>query len=177
MSAQEHLNKEGRFELKPLSKSGIDAALKKAERYRLLNDPIPAESICTDILIAEPGNREAAIGLLLSLTDQFGHHGVHDKLKQSLQIADSLNDPYDKLYYSGLIHERQGTTALNSGTMGSEYDAFEWLTDAMDLFEKAEEKRPEGDDSCLLRWNTCARIIMEHKLGPRPKDDFVPILE
>ena len=41
------------FELKPLSKESIKAALEKAERYRLLNEPGLAESICLDILEIE----------------------------------------------------------------------------------------------------------------------------
>jgi len=38
------------FELKPLSQQAIPDALKKAERYRFLNEPRQAESICRDIL-------------------------------------------------------------------------------------------------------------------------------
>ena len=34
------------FELKPLSREAIPRALEKAERYRLLNEPAEAESIC-----------------------------------------------------------------------------------------------------------------------------------
>ena len=58
-------------ELKPLSKDAIPAALEKAVRYRLLNEPMEAESICRDVLRVDPDNREALIHLLLSLTDQF----------------------------------------------------------------------------------------------------------
>ena len=47
------------FQLKPLSPSAIPAALAKAERYRLLNEPEQAESICEDILAAQPDNRAA----------------------------------------------------------------------------------------------------------------------
>ena len=61
------------FELKPLSADAIPAALSKAERYRLLNEPDQAESICLDILATEPGNREALQMLLLALQDA-GYH-------------------------------------------------------------------------------------------------------
>jgi hypothetical protein len=37
------------FELKRISREAIPAALAKAERYRLINDPSSAESICLDI--------------------------------------------------------------------------------------------------------------------------------
>ena len=34
------------FQPKPITKDGIPAALQKAERYRVINDPTSAESIC-----------------------------------------------------------------------------------------------------------------------------------
>ena len=45
------------FQLKSLSMEGITAALDKAERYRLLNEPREAESICLDVLEIDPENR------------------------------------------------------------------------------------------------------------------------
>ncbi len=47
------------FELKRLSTSAIPAALAKAERYRLLNEPEEAQSICEDVLAADPVNFDA----------------------------------------------------------------------------------------------------------------------
>ena len=40
------------FELKPLSREAVPAALEKAVHYRLLNEPAEAESICLDVLRA-----------------------------------------------------------------------------------------------------------------------------
>ena len=60
------------FQLKPISKESIPAAIEKAERYRLLDEPNLAESICLDILEADPQNAKAIIILLLAITDQFG---------------------------------------------------------------------------------------------------------
>jgi hypothetical protein len=57
--------------LKPLSKGGVVAALERAERYRLLNEPSQAESICLDILEVEPENEKAIVLLLLAITDGF----------------------------------------------------------------------------------------------------------
>ena len=59
------------FELKLLSMSAIPAALAQAERYRLINEPVEAESICLDVLEIEPGNQDALITLLLARADQF----------------------------------------------------------------------------------------------------------
>ena len=58
-------------ELKQLNKDAIPAALEKAERYRLLNEPGEAESICLDVLAVDPDNQRAIITLLLALTDRF----------------------------------------------------------------------------------------------------------
>jgi len=41
------------YELKRLTKEAVPRALEKAERYRLLNEPTEAESICQDILRVE----------------------------------------------------------------------------------------------------------------------------
>ena len=60
------------FNLKPISIASIPRALEKAERYRLLNEPEQAESICLDILEAESDNQRALVTLILALTDQFG---------------------------------------------------------------------------------------------------------
>ena len=59
------------YALKPISHNSLDGALAKAERYRLLNEPTEAESICRDILEVAPANREARISLILALTDEF----------------------------------------------------------------------------------------------------------
>ena len=48
-----------RFNLKPMSKDAVPSALAKAERYRLLNEPGEAESICLDVLQIDPQNEEA----------------------------------------------------------------------------------------------------------------------
>ena len=54
---------------RPISPEGVAAALAKAERYRLINDPTSAESICLDILALEPANQQALVTLLLAITD------------------------------------------------------------------------------------------------------------
>ena len=42
------------FELRRISFASIEMALERAMRYRLLNDPEQAESICLDILEVDP---------------------------------------------------------------------------------------------------------------------------
>ena len=57
------------FDLKPISVESIPEALAKVERYRLLNEPSLAESICLDILAIVPGHQQALISMLLARTD------------------------------------------------------------------------------------------------------------
>ena len=59
------------LKLKTISKSGIGEAIAKAELYRYLNEPEEAESICRDILAADPQNMLGMRMLGLSITDQF----------------------------------------------------------------------------------------------------------
>jgi len=47
----------------------------------------------------------------------------------------------------------------------------------MDFFERANQINKGENDDPILRWNTCARIIMEHHLRERPEDEGQPMLE
>lgn len=164
------------LDLKPLSKQGIPAALDKAEHYRLLNQPRLAESICLDILDADPDNATASVILLLALTDQFGK-STSKAAKQALAIAQRLPDEYARKYYTGIVYERQAGNALTSGIPGAEFDAYEWFVDAMECFEQAEALHPSGNDDAVLRWNTCARTISQYDLHERPAEDGPTMLE
>ena len=149
------------FELKPITKESIPRALEKAERYRLLNEPAEAESICMDILDVEPENEKALITLILALTDQ-SENG--SKVHEARNVLPRLQDDYKKAYYAAMICERRGKALLDLGGPGSGAVAHDWLRDAMDLYEKAESMRPPGNDDAILRWNTCARTIMTNHL-------------
>ena len=154
------------FQIKPISKESIPTALEKAERYRLLNEPMLAESICLDILETDPKNGKAIVTMLLAITEQFGTSSSNDLDRAKLLLA-SFKDEYDLQYYSGLICERQGKAKLAKRMPDGGAVAYEWLRDAMDHYEKAEAVRSPGNDDAILRWNTCARLIMRHNLKPR----------
>lgn len=147
------------FELKKLSESAIDEALEKAHRYRLLNEPASAESICRDVLAIDPDNQRALEYLLLALTDRFSEV-QHGRLQEAQEIAARLSGQYDREYYAGIICERWAKSILRRSSPGSGSVAYEWLRRAMDCYERAEQLRPPGHDDAMLRWNTCARIIM-----------------
>ncbi|MEX2284265.1 MAG: hypothetical protein WEE89_17385 [Gemmatimonadota bacterium] len=165
-----------KFELKQLHKDALPAALKKAEHYRLLNEPMQAESICRDILQLEPGHRQALITLVLALTDQFSGDAAA-RAEEARQLLGQLTDGYERSYYTGLVCERRATAYLERGSHGSAHLAYDWFRRAMDWYEKAEAASPPGNDDALLRWNTCARLIMQHRLEPAEEPAYHPALE
>ena len=157
-------------ELKKLSKEAIPAALEKANRYRLLNEPGEAESICLDVLKADPENQEAIITLLLALTDRFTRgYGVSDT--QAKELLSRIRGDYERAYYTGIFSERRAKAKLTQNTPDCRFQAYDLFHDAMQWFEKAESVRPPGNDDALLRWNTCARIIDQNKLVPREEEE------
>jgi hypothetical protein len=159
------------FQLKPLTREAIPAALAKAERYRLLNEPEQAESICEDVLAADPGNRDALVMLILALTDRFpSHEGTVVGRAQSL--IERLDGEYERAYYSGLVAERRARALVDRGGPGSLLTAGDWLREAMRWFERAEALRPAGNDDARLRWNACVRLMVRHPhLASAPDDE------
>ena len=154
------------FEIKPLSPEAVPAALEKAMRYRLLNEPGEAESICHDVLGVDPENQQALVTLLLAITDRFGK-GYSVGVSQTQEVLQQIRDPYERAYYAGIIEERRAKALLQQGGPGVGFHAYEFLREAMDCYEKAEALRPHGNDDALLRWNACARMIMQNKLTAR----------
>jgi tetratricopeptide (TPR) repeat protein len=148
------------FTLKPLSKDAIPSALAKAERYRLLNEPGEAESICLDVLQVDPDNQDALITLLLALTDQFPHESSLKVIGRAVDLAARLKEEYDRAYYSGIIRERRAKAVLHHERYGAAAAAVEWLREAMAFFERAETISPARNDDAVLRWNACARLMM-----------------
>jgi hypothetical protein len=149
------------YPLKPLSKDAVPAALAKAERYRLLNEPGEAESICLDVLQIDPGNQDAIVALLLSLTDQFPAAEANCAALASRAdgLLDRLTDPYEREYYKGIICERRGKAALQRDSFHSSASAVDWLQEALECFERAEALKPPHNDDATLRWNACARLM------------------
>ena len=162
------------LELKPISAAAVPKAIRRAEQYRLLNEPEQAESICLDILAAQPGVQYALTVLILAITDQFGREGSGGA-RQANEFVSRLDDEYQRLYYGGLVLERQARAYLRRGK--SRVAAHDCFRDAMDHYEKAERIRPEDDDSALLRWNACLRTIRRDQLQPAPTDEREQPLE
>ncbi len=165
------------FELKSLSPEGIDAALEKVERYRLLNEPWEAESICLDVLEVDPDNQRALIMLLLAATDQFRME-VGVDVSKARELLARFTGEYERTYYSGIIAERWAKALLHRGAPGTGPIVYDWLREAMSYFEQAESLAPAGNQSARLRWNTCARIITRHDhVRPAPEEQVETFLE
>jgi hypothetical protein len=162
------------FELKPISREAIPEALAKAERYRLLNEPAQAESICEDVLRVDPDNQEALVMLLLAQTEQFVD-GLSAAAPKSL--IPRLQHEYQRNYYSGIICERRARALINQQKAGAGFTAYDWFRQAMEWYEKAETCRPPNNDEALLRWNTCVRSLERNPhLQPRPEERPEPVL-
>jgi hypothetical protein len=162
--------------LKSLSKDAIPAALAKAERYRLLNEPGEAESICLDVLQVEPANQDALIMLILALTDQFPQElpSSRSAPARAADLVARLSEEYDRCYYSGIIRERRAKAVLHRDRFAATATAAEWLREAMVLFERAEANRPAHNDDAVLRWNACARLL-QHLPDIQPEAPDEPI--
>jgi hypothetical protein len=161
-------------QLKTITLEGIPRALEKVERYRLLNEPAEAESICRDILAVDPNHQKALMMFILTLSDQFGN-GIADK--EGREAIAKLTDNYKRLYYTGILQERQAKAAITRGGFGANFDAYEWLMEAMESFEKASAIRPAGNDDAVLRYNACVRTIQRHHLTARTQESREPLLE
>jgi tetratricopeptide (TPR) repeat protein len=144
------------LELKPISKGGIPAAISKAEVYRYLNEPGEAESICRDILAAEPDNQAALRLLGLAITDQFTG-GTADRYDEAETIFQQLTDGYKRVYYRGILHERKAKAQLAAGRLP--HTVLPIFEEAMHYFAEAEKTRPPNNDDAILRWNRCLRIL------------------
>ena len=154
------------FELKPITADGLDAAVKRAEHYRLLNQPAQARSICLDVLAVDPERQDALVVLILALSDQL--QTGDSSAQQARDHLRHLSGAYQRHYYQGIIAERQARAMLRKGPAAA--FAYEGFREAMDWYEQAADIRPEGNDDAILRWNSCVRTIEEANLKPRPEE-------
>jgi hypothetical protein len=144
------------LKLKTISKSGIPEAIAKAELYRYLNEPEEAESICRDVLAADPKHMLGLRTLGLAITDQFTG-GPADRYGEVEKVFQSLVDPYERVYYLGLLYERRVKAQLRGGR--APHTLLPLLEKALQCFAEAETIHPPGNDDAILRWNRCVRML------------------
>ena len=150
------------YKLKHISTSGIPEAIAKAELYRSLNEPEEAESICRDILAVEPQHQLALRLLGLAHTDQFTGGGS-ERFRETEEIFQLLADPYERLYYTGILYERSAKAQLKIGRPPRAVLTLFEL--ALRSFAEAEKIRPAGNDDAILRWNRCVRLLQNPTYG------------
>ena len=155
-------------ELKTLKPEAVPSALDMAKRYRMLNEPDGAESICLDILAVAPDNQEALIVLLLAVTDKFSDSGLNPCFEQAREIVTRLDSAYCKSYYTGIVFERRAKFHFNQGGPGSGTVAYDWFAKAMKSYGEALAGCDPHNQDAVLRWNACARFINSH---PEAKGD------
>ena len=144
------------LKLKTISKPGIPEAIAKAELYRYLNEPEEAESICRDVLAADPNHMLGRRTLGLAITDQFTG-GARDRYDEVERIFRGLADAYEQEYYLGLLHERRVKAQLRARR--APHTLLPVLEEALRCFAEAERHRPPGNDDAILRWNRCIRLL------------------
>lgn len=165
------------FEPKPISRAGVPAALERADRYRVLNEPVQAESICLDVLAVDPENQQALVTLILAITDDL-ETTLSAGVSRAREVVPRLRDEYRRVYYGGIICERHAMAILANGAPRAGENAYQWIRDAMELYERAEKLRPAGEDESILRWNTCARLLARvPHLAPVTREEYEPSLE
>lgn len=143
-------------QLKTISKEAIPEATAKADWYRLLNEPGEAESICRDVLAVDRSDQTALRLLGLAITDQFTG-AASDRRAEAEATFQNLADPYERLYYAGIVRERFAKAQLAAGR--PPHTLIVLFEDALKWFEEAEKVRPPGNDESILRWNRCVRIL------------------
>ena len=121
------------------------------------------------MLALNPDQPQALISLLLARTDQF--HSTAQP-KDALEVLARIKGDYEQAYYAGIIWERLGHARIRQGDPGARISAYRALQDAMNHYERAMKLAPHGNDEAILRWNTCARTIMQNPgIHPLPEHD------
>lgn len=157
------------LELKKLPVAAIPAALAKAERYRLLNEPFEAESICLDILEADPHNAGAMVTLILALSDEFSRTGAQG-VQDAQALVPRLPHEYERAYYAGIICERWVKSQLG---LKPAHTLYHWVREALEYFERAAALAPADNADAVLRWNSAARLLNAHpEMAPKSSDDL-----
>jgi len=108
---------------------------------------------------------------LLAVTDGFRFRRTPD-LWRARALLELLDSEYERCYYAGIIDERHARAVLEHGGPLSTHEAYQGFRRAMEWYSQAEAIRPPENDDPILRWNTCARMLMENaQLHPATEDE------
>jgi tetratricopeptide (TPR) repeat protein len=144
-----------------------DGAVARAERYRMLNEPEEAESICREALQVEPDNQHLWVALLLAIADQF-EQSCEIGLGDATRVLEKIGATGDRAYYGGLIAERWAKALLRRGVHPSVASSF--FQEAMDLYSTAIAAGCTDGDA-FLRSSTCARLMQRSAVPAADADE------
>ena len=92
--------------------------------------------------------------------------------KAAQEVLAQIKGDYERVYYAGIIWERVGNARIRQGGPGGGATAYHALREAMGHYERAIDFAPPGNDDAKLRWNTCARVIMQSPdIRPFPENE------
>src|SRR5688500_7107882 len=90
---------------KSITRAALPGARGDAERYRLLNEPGGAESICLDALAVDTHHEAALVTPRLAIPDQFDDDTAAN-VRRAREVLPRLRDGYKRAYYAGVLDER-----------------------------------------------------------------------
>jgi len=159
------------YVLRRIHPGGVAAALQKADKYRELNQPAEAASICHDVLAVDADNQLALRILGLALTDQFGP-STSERFAAAQETFARLRDPYERAFYGGLAYERQAKAQLAADL--PPHAVRPLFDQALGRYGEAEALSPPGNDDAILRWNSCVRTLqgLAGTDAPAAEDDW-----
>ena len=157
------------MELKTIEKADLDAALAAAQNSWSELRADNAESICLDILEADPGN-QSALELLLRSRIELLKKGLPRGVAQAEELIPRLESDFDKAFFSGMLREGQARYLLEKRGRQSSNVAYSWFRQAMEDYEEALSKNP-GRIEPKLHWNACVRTIQSNPHCIPPPED------
>ena len=99
-------------------------------------------------------------------------------MQVALELLPRLSDDYERAYFHGVILERRAKAIVKRMSTGYGPEAYQWYVAAMSKYEEAEKLSPAHNNDAQLRWNACARKIMDNNdLRARDEERFEPLLE
>ena len=115
--------------------------------------------------------------MLLALSEQF-ETSLYPPYEKAVALLPRLKDEYSRTFYEGIIYERRAKAHMKRHGLGTGRMAYGWFQKAMDCYGKAIELSPSRNDDAALRWNTCARIIIQNsEVKPEPEKFDEQMLE
>jgi hypothetical protein len=154
----------------------IPAALALAERCRANAEPEVAESICLDVLAADPNHEDGLKLLLFVRTDLLGS-ALPGALERARELLPRFAREYDRVYYDAVICERQARHLLRQRGRRTGRIAYDWFIAAAEKYETAAGLDPQRPEPGLRR-NACIRTVTAHpECRPGQEEDLVHEIE